>query len=84
MFYQAMRAAGVQETTAKTMYGAVYYFGPRWGIGTATRGPGGQKGLTLKEQELFMNELEAWIAREQPSIEQISQRLATDGAAFEK
>lgn len=29
-FYTAMRAAGVDVTTAKTMYAAVYHFGPRW------------------------------------------------------
>lgn len=84
MFYSAMRAAGVSETTAKTMYGAVYYFGPRWGIGTATRGPGEEKGMTLKEQELFLNELEAWIERDKPSIEQIAERLASDGAKLER
>src|SRR5262245_7013544 len=33
VFYNASRAAGVSEKTAKAMYGAVYYFGPRWGIG---------------------------------------------------
>ncbi|WP_434672759.1 DUF1353 domain-containing protein [Pseudomonas sp. R1-15] len=29
-FYTAMRAAGVDATTAKIMYAAVYHFGPRW------------------------------------------------------
>jgi hypothetical protein len=29
-FYQGMRASGVNETTAKIMYAAVYHFGPRW------------------------------------------------------
>jgi uncharacterized protein DUF1353 len=30
-FYYAMRASGVDDGLASTMYGAVYYFGPRWG-----------------------------------------------------
>ena len=34
VFYFAMRAANVDEKTAKIMYGAVYLFGPRWGPGT--------------------------------------------------
>ncbi|MDM5179012.1 DUF1353 domain-containing protein [Massilia sp. DJPM01] len=31
-FYGAMLAAGVSETTAKVMYGAVYHFGPHWNV----------------------------------------------------
>ncbi len=31
-FYYAMRAYGVEELKAKTMYGAVYHLGPRWKI----------------------------------------------------
>ena len=30
VFYFAMLAAGVEERQAKVMYGAVYFFGPRW------------------------------------------------------
>lgn len=30
MFYEAMLASGVDPIKAKIMYGAVYYFGPRW------------------------------------------------------
>lgn len=30
MFYQAMRCSGVPIVKAKTMYWAVYHFGPRW------------------------------------------------------
>ena len=29
-FYTAMRAANVNQWTARIMYGAVYHFGPRW------------------------------------------------------
>jgi len=74
-FYEAMRASGVAENTAKAMYGAVYNFGPRWGIGAARRGPGADKYRTDAEQEAFFSELEAWIAREKPSAEEITKRL---------
>jgi hypothetical protein len=30
MFYSAARLGGVGEVSGKTMYGAVYHFGPRW------------------------------------------------------
>jgi hypothetical protein len=30
VFYYAMLASGVDKTTAKIMYAAVYHFGPRW------------------------------------------------------
>ena len=30
MFYDACRCGGVDETKAKTLYYAVYHFGPRW------------------------------------------------------
>jgi len=36
MFYEACRAGGVPEKTAKTMYFAVYHFGPRWETTTQT------------------------------------------------
>ena len=78
-FYEAMRASGVGETTAKAMYGAVYNFGPRWGIGTKRRGPGAEKYRTEAEQAAFFKELEAWIAREKPSAEEIAKRLDESG-----
>jgi hypothetical protein len=32
MFYEACRCGGVAVVTAKTMYYAVYHFGPRWRV----------------------------------------------------
>ncbi|HXF52661.1 MAG TPA: DUF1353 domain-containing protein, partial [Hyphomicrobiaceae bacterium] len=78
VFYFASRAAGVGEKTAKAMYGAVYSFGPRWGVGVAARGPGADVHKTAAEQRQFFRDLEAWIARENPSLEAIAKRL--DGA----
>jgi Protein of unknown function (DUF1353) len=39
-FYYAMRASGVEASLAAKMYGAVYYFGPRWGFMVKTEVPG--------------------------------------------
>jgi hypothetical protein len=79
VFYNAMRAAGVGETTAKALYGAVYHFGPRWGIGTASRGPGAAVYKTPKQQNEFFDDLNVWIERENPSLDQITQRLSASG-----
>jgi hypothetical protein len=38
MFYSAMRASGVGSVLAKTMYAAVYHFGPRWPLSLALPG----------------------------------------------
>jgi hypothetical protein len=78
VFYNAMRTAAVADRTAKAMYGAVYHFGPRWGIGTAARGPGALKGLSPEQEAQFLKELEAWIAKEQPSLHDIAKRLDAD------
>lgn len=78
-FYSAMRASGVGETAAKAMYGAVYNFGPRWGIGTGNRGPGVDKFPTAAEQEAYFRGLEAWIAEERPSPKEIATRLDAGG-----
>ena len=70
-----MLASGVGEVTAKAMYGAVYNFGPRWGIGSGRRGPGFDKYRSEAEQRTFYKELEEWIEREKPSTEEITRRL---------
>jgi hypothetical protein len=80
VFYNAMRASGVDEVTALAMYGAVYYFGPRWGIGAGTRGPGAENYRSNAEQEEFFRDLEAWIARERPTAAEIARRLDAGGA----
>jgi hypothetical protein len=78
-FYNASRAAGVGEKVAKAMYGAVYSFGPRWGIGMAARGPGDGLYKSAKEQQQFFRDLDTWIKRDNPSLEEISKRLDSVG-----
>jgi hypothetical protein len=75
VFYNAMRAAGVGEVKAKTLYGAVYYFGPRWGIGAAAKGPGGERGLTEEDQKRFVTQLERWIETNQPDLDALNREL---------
>ena len=79
VFYNAMRATGVDEISALTLFGAVYNFGPRWGIGASRRGPGVDKYRTDAEQEAFVRELREWIVREKPSTAQIATQLDAGG-----
>jgi Protein of unknown function (DUF1353) len=71
VFYNAMRASGVEERTAKVMYAAVYNFGPRWGPDTGRRGPTYQT-QNVNQQKEFMRALDAWIERDNPSPVEIS------------
>jgi hypothetical protein len=63
MFYEACRCGGVSDAKAKTMYYAVYNFGPRWqapGIGAAPlaafgAGAAGPGALTLATQPVALD-----------------------------
>ncbi len=70
-FYNAMRASGVADKQAKAMYGAVYSFGPRWGTGLR----GVKTGAPVAEQQKVLDDLEKWIERENPSVEEIGRRM---------
>jgi hypothetical protein len=72
-FYFAMRAAGVDDRTAKVMYAAVYEFGPRWGEGERKAGPGRE--LRTEEQTSLFDEIRAWIEAESPGLGEINRRL---------
>jgi hypothetical protein len=76
VFVQAMRAAGVGERQAKLMYAGVYYFGPRWGIGVATRGPGAEV-ESIEQQKEMLKALDDWIGKENPDIPEIGRQLDT-------
>ena len=75
VFYDAMRTSGVPEQTAKVMYGAVYGFGPRWGTRSDQRRPQGWGQPNPKSQVEFLRDLETWIARDNPSPEDIEKTL---------
>jgi hypothetical protein len=71
VFYNAMRAAGVDENTAKIMYGAVYLFGPRWGPGTAP----GQRNAAPKaspaQQKAMVEALKDFVETENPDLDSL-------------
>jgi hypothetical protein len=77
VFYHAMRAAGVEDKTAKVMYAAVYYFGPRWGRGGAgeARATGAVQELPFEDQARLFDQLRSWIESESPDIEGIARRI---------
>jgi hypothetical protein len=75
-FYHAMRAAKVDDKTAKVMWAAVYYFGPRWGAGEAKRGPGADRFPSDAEQAKVIKALEAWVNRTNLSREALAKALA--------
>ena len=74
VFYDARRTAGVGWVSAKTMYAAVYQFGPKWL-------PGGKRVRSVsltrspEQQKQKFEDIEAWIKRENPSIREIEMRI---------
>lgn len=74
MFYDALRAAGVGDLAAKTMYAAVYYFGPRWDeAGTSVDPP--RKRSTIFQKHTIEH-FRHWIKTENPPLNEIEQKLA--------
>jgi endonuclease G, mitochondrial len=76
MFYEAMRCSGVRELKAKTMYYAVYKFGPQWpspSLRGATRDitsptrPKPRSAPTAEE----VRRIKDFVARTNPTLEQI-------------
>ena len=83
VFYDAMRTSGVPEQTAKVMCGAVYGFGPRWGTRSERkRGPSVENLRSAAKQAEFLRDLKSWIARDNPTPEQIESAL--DGGQVPK
>ena len=71
VFYFAMRAAHVDEKTAKIMYVAVYLWGPRWGPGT---GPGQRStpvDATPEQQEKVVKELQGLVEKDNPDLDSL-------------
>lgn len=68
MFYVASLAGGVDEVDAKIMYGAVYHFGPRWGVPTVR---------SLKDDDDFLRMREYIRRNSSISLEAI-EKLTSD------
>ena len=81
VFYFAMRAANVDERTAKIMYGAVYLFGPRWGPGTRPGQRNARPEATPEQQEAVVKELQQLVERENPDLDTLLNEAKRLGAA---
>jgi hypothetical protein len=71
VFYFAMRAAHVDEKTAKIMYGAVYLFGPRWGPGTAPGQRSAPVNATPEQQAKVVKELQGLVEKDNPDLDSL-------------
>lgn len=71
VFYNAMRAADVDENTAKIMYGAVYLFGPRWGPGTAPGQRNATPRVSPERQKELVEQLKAYVETENPDLDSL-------------
>jgi uncharacterized protein DUF1353 len=83
VFYYAMRAAKVDETTAKVMYSAVYLFGPRWGVGTSPGQRNAPVQATTEQQDALVKELQVYVEKENPDLDTLiarAKQLSAPGA----
>ncbi len=78
MFYDAMRAAGVNIASASAMYAAVYAFGPRWSLIGTDRSISLPE-ISEREQVKSFRAIQAWIEESNPSPEAIAQRIRSTG-----
>lgn len=74
MFYDAMVTAGVDDITAKAMYGAVYAFGPRWNLTGANRAAQFSRVPDATQQQITLD-LEKWIQETNPTPDEIAARV---------
>ncbi len=81
VFYYAMRAANVDEKTAKIMYGAVYLFGPRWGPGTQPGQHAAPINATPERQEAVVKQLQAMVDKENPDLDDLVAKAKTIATA---
>jgi hypothetical protein len=77
VFYYAMRAAKVDEKTAKIMYGAVYLFGPRWGPGTLPGQHAAPIQASAERQTQVVRELEQLIDKDNPDLDDLVAKAKT-------
>jgi hypothetical protein len=80
VFYFAMRAAHVDEKTAKIMYGAVYLFGPRWGPGTAPGQRSARVDATPEQQAKVVKELQGLVEKDNPDLDSLVAEAKRMGA----
>lgn len=71
MFYDACLCGGTEPVLAKTMYGAVYHYGPRWDADG--------RAFTPRAPEQQFTELERFIEEQNPTLDEIEHYF--DGGA---
>ena len=94
MFYEACRCGGVSMTKAKTMYYAVYNFGPRWqpptmsGVGPSAAvrafGAGGAAAFATQPIAIDPQDLRAimeFVEEENPSLAELRQLTPQEAQA---
>jgi hypothetical protein len=77
MFYEACRCGGVGAVPAKTMYYAVFHFGPRWQVGEQTLIVAGQP----RKERVVIDETPA--APSAADVEAVERFFATHDVAAE-
>jgi hypothetical protein len=77
VFYYAMRAANVDEKTAKIMYGAVYLFGPRWGPGTQPGQHAAPIQASTERQQEVVKQIQAMVAKDNPDLDDLLAKAKT-------
>ncbi len=75
VFYDAMRAVGVEATVAKAMYAAVYAFGPRWEGTGKTRSVVYPNQMSAEKQSNTFADLKKWIEETNPTPQEIRERV---------
>jgi hypothetical protein len=81
VFYYAMRAANVDEKTAKIMYGAVYLFGPRWGPGTQPGQHAAPISATPERQTAVVKQLQQMVEKDNPDLDDLVAKAKTIATA---
>lgn len=74
VFYDAMITAGVDQLSAKTMFAAVWLFGPRW-LPDGSRLRSAMQALPETKQQAHIKSMQEWIGQNEPSLEQIENAL---------
>jgi hypothetical protein len=82
MFLESMLCNGVEERRAKTMYAAVYRFGPKWEPPQPIGPLGSLMSVTVKRprgepSETEIRRIERWIKRDNPRPEEIDRVMET-------
>lgn len=74
VFYDAMLTAGVDTPTAKTMFAAVWVFGPRW-LADGSLARSAAQNLPESQQQQQIRQIQQWIEENNPTVAQMEELL---------